>query len=383
MEEIRMKNNPPLRKYLMQKAARNRTPLSGTFELTPRCNMNCRMCYIRMSEQEMRERGREKTAEEWIRMGQECVSHGMFLLLLTGGEPFLRPDFREIYTELKKLGLVISINTNGTLIDESVLEWLAKDPPARINVTLYGGNDDTYRRLCRYQGYKAACDAIDRMAAAGMNVNINASFTKYNIADMEQIISFAKKRNLRVNSATYMFPPVRNASGVVDEEVRFTPEECAHARFQSMMLQLSDAERQLMIEAIRQGTFVPPEEAGDCDRSSGEKMGCMAGRSAFWITWDGRMTPCGMMNAPVTHPFENGFSESWKYIAEETDKILLPPECSSCSMRKYCSICGALAVAEGHGDSTKRPMYLCKSTEHYIRLIKEAGEEQCDEKQDR
>lgn len=379
---MRNRNDLPLRKYLMQKAARNHTPLSGTFELTPRCNMNCRMCYIRMSDQEMRERGREKTAEEWIAMGKECVSRGMLLLLLTGGEPFLRPDFREIYTELKKLGLIISINTNGTLIDESVMEWLAKDPPARINVTLYGGNEKTYDHLCRYPGYRAACEAIDRMVEAGMNVNINASFTKYNIGDMEQIISFAKKRNLRVNSATYMFPPVRNASGIVDEEVRFTPEECAQARFQSMMLQLSEEERKAVSEAIRQGRFVPPLEDSDCDRSSGEKMGCMAGRSAFWITWDGRMTPCGMMNAPVTYPFENGFEKSWEYIMEETDKILLPPQCSTCSMKKFCSVCGALAVAEGHGDSTRRPVYLCRSAEHYIRLMKEAGEVQQDAEPD-
>ena len=49
---------PQLRKYIYQKAARSRTPVSGTFELTPRCNMNCRMCYIRMSEEEMNARGR-------------------------------------------------------------------------------------------------------------------------------------------------------------------------------------------------------------------------------------------------------------------------------------------------------------------------------------
>ena len=62
-----------LRKYLYQKAAHNKVPLSGTFELTPRCNMNCRMCYIRMSEAEMRARGREYTAEEWIEMGKACA----------------------------------------------------------------------------------------------------------------------------------------------------------------------------------------------------------------------------------------------------------------------------------------------------------------------
>lgn len=376
MEDKRIDGTAPVRKYLMQKAARSKTPLSGTFELTPRCNMNCKMCYIRMTEEEMKARGREYTAEEWIAMGRECVSKGMLLLLLTGGEPFLRPDFRYIYTELKKLGLIISINTNGTLIDESVVEWLKKDPPARINITLYGGGRETYSQLCRYEkGYEAAVHAIDMLVEAGMNVNINASFTKHNIEDMEEIMNFAKSRNLRVNVATYMFPPVRNASdGVVNPEVRFTPEECGEAKFRSTMLQLSPEERKILLQAVQKGEFVPPVEGWDCDRSSGEKMGCMAGRSAFWITWDGRMTPCGMMNEPVTRPFEEGFEASWKKIVEETDKILMPPQCRECSLRKYCHVCGALALAEGNGDSTKKPEYLCESSREYIRLMKEAGQ---------
>ena len=90
---------PQLRKYIYQKAARSRTPVSGTFELTPRCNMNCRMCYIRMSEEEMNARGREYTADEWIRMGRVCAQRGMLFLLFTGCESFLRKDFRKIYTK--------------------------------------------------------------------------------------------------------------------------------------------------------------------------------------------------------------------------------------------------------------------------------------------
>lgn len=73
-----------LRKYLYQKAAHNKVPLSGTFELTPRCNMNCRMCYIRMSEAEMRARGREYTAEEWIEMGKALCKRGNALLAADG-----------------------------------------------------------------------------------------------------------------------------------------------------------------------------------------------------------------------------------------------------------------------------------------------------------
>ena len=101
---------PQLRKYIYQKAARSRTPVSGTFELTPRCNMNCRMCYIRMSEEEMNARGREYTADAWIRMGRVGAQSGRFFFLFKGSAPFIRKVFQRIYTEFKELALHISIN---------------------------------------------------------------------------------------------------------------------------------------------------------------------------------------------------------------------------------------------------------------------------------
>ena len=92
-----------LRKYLYQKAAHNKVPLSGTFELTPRCNMNCRMCYIRMSEAEMRARGREYTAEEWIEMGKACAKEGMlFFAADWRGTIFLEKIFRQILYRVKE-----------------------------------------------------------------------------------------------------------------------------------------------------------------------------------------------------------------------------------------------------------------------------------------
>ena len=121
MKASEKKSQPQLRRFLYQKAAKNKIPISGTFELTPRCNMNCRMCYIRMSEEEMRVRGREYTASEWIEMGKICREQGMLFLLLTGGEPFLRADFKEIYLELSKMGFVISINSNATMITDCLL----------------------------------------------------------------------------------------------------------------------------------------------------------------------------------------------------------------------------------------------------------------------
>lgn len=368
MEQHNVPIQPQVRRYLYQKAARNRIPISGTFELTPRCNMNCRMCYIRMSEEEMCSRGREYTADEWVRMGQICAERGMLFLLITGGEPFLRKDFRKIYTELKKLGLLISINTNGTLIDQETVEWLKQDPPAKLNITLYGGGNETYKKLCGHPtGYDAATKAIDMLNEAGIFMNINASFTKYNLDDLEEIYAFGKSRGIQVNGATYMFPPVRSArEGVPNEEVRFTPEEAGKARARSELCSMENEELINKLRALHEGRNEFMKEDEECERCPDEKMGCMAGRCSFWITWDGRMTPCGMMNEPVVHPFEDGFDVTWKEIANKTDEILLPPECRNCKKRFACMICGALAVAEGHGCSYKKPEYLCRQTEVFL-----------------
>lgn len=120
------------------------------------------------------------------------------------------------------------------------------------------------------------------------------------------------------------------------------------------------------ITDMDEGRATYMEEEEECERIPDEKMGCMAGRSSFWLTWDGRMTPCGMMNEPVARPFEEGFDLAWKKITEETNKILLPAECRECKKRFACMVCGALCIAEGYGCSYKKPEYLCRQTEVFL-----------------
>ena len=140
---------PKLTEYLHAKAAQQGVPLSGTFELTPCCNMACKMCYVRMTKAEQEALSPLRTSQEWIELGRNAKEKGMLYLLLTGGEPFLRQDFREIFQSLHHMGLILSINSNGTLINEETVEWLKQTPPSRINITLYGASDETYERLSK------------------------------------------------------------------------------------------------------------------------------------------------------------------------------------------------------------------------------------------
>lgn len=78
----------PLTSLLFHKASAYKVPLSGTFELTPMCNFDCRMCYIRQTPEQVRNHDRKmRTLEQWKMLADEAAEQGLLYLLLTGGEP--------------------------------------------------------------------------------------------------------------------------------------------------------------------------------------------------------------------------------------------------------------------------------------------------------
>lgn len=103
----------------------NRHPLNGTFELTGRCNLSCKMCLVRVDRKRMAELNlRERTGEEWIDMARQAAAAGTLSLLLTGGEPMLRPDFAEIYSAISNMGFLVTLYTNATMVTSSVMDIL-------------------------------------------------------------------------------------------------------------------------------------------------------------------------------------------------------------------------------------------------------------------
>ena len=118
---------------LLTQAKQTRTPANGSIELLPLCNMNCDMCYVRLSREEMERQGRLRTADEWLEIGRQMKDAGVLFLLLTGGEPFLYPDFKRLYLGLRQMGMILTINTNGTLIDEDLAEFFGKYKPQLVH----------------------------------------------------------------------------------------------------------------------------------------------------------------------------------------------------------------------------------------------------------
>ncbi len=351
----------PLTQLLYQKANRARTPLSGTFELSPLCNLSCRMCYVRKTAQQVRDHPRPMvTMEQWLRLAEEARQEGMLFLLLTGGEPFLWQGFQTLYEQLRSMGFVLSINSNGTLIDADTVSWLKQKPPQRVNVTLYGASNATYQRLCGRAGmFDRAVSAIDRLQAADVQVKINCSITPQNVQDFPQIVEFCQSRSLLLDAMTYMFPPVRRDASMVGENDRFTPAEAAFHALEKQRLLLAPEAYRAYLQELRDGLAAPPC-AEDCATESG--IHCQAGRASFWITWDGYMTPCGMMNHPRVDLQTMNFQTAWRQTVAHTDALTINATCAACPNQRVCHACPAMAAAET-GSHAGVPTYLCTMAE--------------------
>ena len=365
--------SPPITEYLHMKAARFLIPLSGTFELTPVCNMNCRMCYVRMDKKKQESIRPLHSAQDWIKLGQECKDRGMLYLLLTGGEPFLHPEFKEIMQSLHKMGLMISINSNGTMIDESVIEWLKETPPVRINITLYGASDETYERLCRNpKGFTQATRAIKLLKENHINVKINCSVTPHNAQDLEEIIAFCRKENLVIQPTSYMFPPMRKDKNKIGTNDRFTPFEAA---YYAAKIELYLNGRESFIEKYKNNDFSNIGAESECTYEEGEKIRCRAGTTSFWVTWDGKLFPCGMIiDENAKDVFLDGFDDAWRYAIDYSRGIRLPKECRACNLKNICRACAAMVLTET-GSYDKVPEYKCQMTKSYPMAFKKVYDE--------
>jgi MoaA/NifB/PqqE/SkfB family radical SAM enzyme len=150
-------------------------------------------------------------------------------LLITGGEPLLRDDFAEIYTELNKLGFVISLNSNGYLLGR-YKELFKKYPPNRINVSIYGSNDDAYERFSGVRGFSTVMQNVLEMREMGIDVRFNCSITPDNCDDMEGIYKVGREYGFHVKTTSYMYPRIR-VNGVHGENKnRLSPDEAAKCR---------------------------------------------------------------------------------------------------------------------------------------------------------
>ena len=350
-------------KAMLRRAAIAGRPINGSLELLPLCNMNCDMCYIRLSRSEMEKKGRLRTADEWIRLVDQMTRSGVLFLLLTGGEPLLFPDFKRLYLELRQRGMILTINTNGTLVDEEWAEFFGKHKPRRINVTLYGADNKAYERLCHYPGgFEKALKGVQMLKRQGVDVKINGSVTKENRKDMSSIYRIGKKMGVPVHMDTYMLPGIHERELPFDKQSRLLPEKAALAEIEMRKEEMPpDVFRKYaeeMILQIEKRNAVYPDQ-----------ITCLAGNCSFAVSWDGRMRPCVTFEKPAVSAFEQGFEAAWRKISQKAKELRLSESCVRCPLRPVCKTCAASAYLET-GSYDGVPEYLCRYTKEFVRLLR-------------
>ena len=360
---------PMFSAYLHSKANAAGVPVSATFELTARCNFNCKMCYVHRQDSALC-KSQEKSAEWWIDLGKKAVEQGVVFLLLTGGEPLLRDDFPQIYTELAKLGFIISINTNGYLITDEILELFKKNPPTRLNISLYGASDKTYENVTGTPAFSRVIENVKKLKEMDIDIRFNGSFTSLNACDAEEILNISRDLNVHIKGTQYMFPQVLVGGKPGENPCRLSPEEAAQKRVEWLRLIYTPEEYKKRLEAMVKGVDA---FALSCDEECGEgKVKCRAGKSSTWINYRGEMCFCGVAG----HPFsidEYGFKGAWEKVKELSSSIRTPAKCERCKYRNICCVCAAACYTET-GDFSTVPQYVCHMTESIASLMKKEVE---------
>lgn len=354
-----------IRKILTRSCAAVGVPVSGIFELTPRCNLRCKMCYVRLTPEQMAPLGQELTAAQWLALAEEAKAAGTVFLLITGGEPTLRSDFLQIYENLAQMGFSIAINTNATLLTPELKELWHKLPPAQVNVTLYGVSREDYAALCGDgSAFDRVCDALSWLKEQGILIHLNTTMVPQNLHSWAKIEQFARDLGLELRMTTYCFPPVRRENCVCQEFSRLEPETAAELIVKDLVYR----EGVQTVRAMAASLDHPPQS--DCGLETGEPMSCLAGRAQFWMTWNGTMTPCGMLEYPRALPLEQSFLAAWDSVKAQTNGIRLCPECAVCDIRQSCMNCAAVTYTET-GRFDGKPEYMCRLNRNYRKIMKE------------
>ena len=293
-------------------ARQRRIPTHVTLGLTHRCNLDCIHCYLR-DERETE----ELSTERWLGVLDEIVAAGGLWVVLTGGEPLLRPDFEAIYTRAKQLGLLVTVMTNGTLVDERILELFTRLPPHHVDVSLYARSAETYQAITGRDRCEAVYANVEALAALGLRVTVKSVALRQNLEELPLMLAWADEHGLACRFDGDIWCTLGGSAA---------PQEHRLPAGQRRTLALEQALRHQHETTV----------AG----ASELRYACAAGRYTLHVRPDGGISPCSM-DRPVANLRDGLLIEAWNGPLLTGALELLPTghPCRGCPLRLHCRVC--------------------------------------------
>ena len=336
--------------YLEEKARRDLVPLNGQLELTPMCNLDCRMCYVHLNPQQMDRP--LLSVEEWKRLIDEAYERGLLQVTLTGGECLTYPGFDELYLYLQSRGIQTAVLTNGLLLDEKRIGFFTKHKPANIQVTLYGSNDDAYERVTGKRCQSIVTENIIKAKEAGLLVVISVTPSTFMGEDVFSVLELGKKLGISVYINTALFDP-RQETGRAGQDEDVDTE--MYARIWRWR------QEHILGEKTKDIPFEELPMPGGCHTEGKKGLDCGGGRSGFVVDWKGAMHICNRLPFS-SYPFRDGFDTAWKQLNEYALNYPYVSECDDCAYAEVCDRCAGRMIA--FAKPGERPEGLCEKTRY-------------------
>ncbi len=330
-----------VRYFLDMRAREKGLPLKGTFELTPLCNLDCKMCYVHLAPDQLNGAA-QLGGDTWERLMGEAVDAGMLYACLTGGECLTYPEFDRLYLYLHQRGVQVSVLTNAVLLDAQRVDFFLQHPPVAIQATLYGADEAMYERVTGKRVFGRVITNLLHADQAGLPLSLTLTPSSYLGQDNEMLLHFAAGLGL----------PFQVNSGLIAPRAETGRSEQQHD------VDVAEYMRLFRLQMKLKGSPPPPECAEDLPKAGGSTVDhprglrCGGGRSAFVIRWDGALLPCNRLQALAGYPLMEGFSAAWQKVNDAAEAYLLPLECEGCAFREGAKPCAAahLEAAPGHAD---------------------------------
>jgi radical SAM protein with 4Fe4S-binding SPASM domain len=334
---------------LYRRLGNRRLPIQGTIDLTWRCNLACPHCYNRLPLHDRSALRTELTYEEHCRILDEISGAGCLWLLFTGGEIFVRKDFRKIYTYAKQKGLLITLFTNGTLIIPELADFLKEWPPFSIEITLYGRTRQTYERVTGVPGsYDRCLRGIRLLMESKLPLSLKTLLLTTNSHELGLIQAFVEQEL----GLPYRFDATVNPRidcSLQPLAFRLDPQEI-------VKLDLRDEPRSMEWREFVDRQSSPLSQSGD------GLYECGAGIKSFAINPRGGLSLCAFAGVEGYDLKTGTFKEGWEgpVLTERNRKITRPTRCVRCAIKGACGMCPAYGRLENR-DAEEPVDFLCAS----------------------
>ncbi len=344
------------------------------WEITRSCNLFCAHC--RASADDSRYSG-ELTTEECYRVIDQILEVGRPIIILTGGEPLARKDVFQIAEYAVSRGLRVVMGTNGTLITEAIASRMKSIPISRVGISLDFPSSDLQDKFRGKTGaFDAAIAGIACVRKAGIEVQINCTVTKLNVAYLGKLLALALEEGA-VAFHPFLLVPTGRGKGLESAELSPLEYEETLNWIYDRQLELqdriffkpTDAPHYLRIRSQRQKRKCATENEILCHQAgissarshptNAITRGCLAGTGFCFISHQGKVKGCGYLDVGGGDVKEQPFDRIWAdspLFNRLRDLSGIKGKCGICEYKKLCGGCRARAY-ESTGDYMEAEPY--------------------------